>query len=294
MSFRALLALMAALLLAACGDEPDPYGDGPRPSPMLYEVRIGDSEPQAWLFGTIHALPDGTRWRTPELDASIDNAGMLMVEIAALENEPQIAAVFARLAGTPGQPDVGTKVPASQRPQLFDMIRQAGFSPSEFGGTETWAVALLLAQLGSSGAPENGVDRAIIRDFLGRDIEEFEGVEKQLGIFDNLPEREQRDLLAGVIEDIEAVRADPGKLRRAWLNGDEDALIEASNDGIMADPELRNALLVNRNQDWLAQIQPAIEDKRRPMIAVGAAHLVGPDGLAEMLRKKGYTVARIQ
>ncbi|KUO49594.1 MAG: hypothetical protein APF78_05075 [Sphingomonadales bacterium BRH_c3] len=294
MIWRAAFAALAALVLAGCQQDNAPIDDGSQASPLLYRVSVGSGEPQAWLFGTIHSLPSRTQWRTPELETAIADAGMLMVEIAALENEPGIRAIYSRLATTPGQPDVGLKVPASHRPRLFSMIHESGFTPGEMSGTETWAVALLLAQLGDTGESANGADRAIIREFLGREIAEFEGAEKQLGIFDSLPESEQRDLLTGVIDDFDRHRKDPGELRRAWLAGDEAALVKATESGILADPELRAALLTDRNRDWIGQLLPEIERGRKPMVAVGAAHLVGPDGLAAMLRQRGYKVTRVQ
>lgn len=294
MILRVALTAFVALFLAACEESAPAYDTESDTSPLLYEVSIGSSEPQAWLFGTIHALPDGTSWRTARLDETIEAAGMLMVEIAALENEPRTRAIFTQLAGTPRQPDIGLKVPPAYRPRLFEMIRQLGYSPRDLSGTETWAVALLLAQLSETGDAANGADRAIIRDFLGREIAEFEGVEQQLGVFDQLPEREQRDLLVAVIDDLEKHRANPGKLRRAWLKGDVSAIAEAMEGGMLADPELRQALLVDRNKAWIEQLSPRIESGDRPLVAVGTAHLLGEDGLLELLRARGYTVTRIQ
>ena len=74
------LALAATLALAGCG-APEP--EAAPPSPALWEVRDADG-PRGWLFGTIHALPDGTEWDTPALDAAMSGAGVLVVEIAAL------------------------------------------------------------------------------------------------------------------------------------------------------------------------------------------------------------------
>lgn len=293
MILRAAIAALVALALAACQETPPPSDDGGA-RPILYEVSDDTGSARAWLFGTIHALPDGTKWRSEVLNQTIDQAGMLMVEIAALENEPRTRAVFARLATTPGQPHVRFKVNAIDRPRLLEMIRKTGLSPRELSATETWAVALLLAQLGGSGDAEYGADRAIIREFLGREITEFEGVEAQLGIFDTLPEREQRDLLQAVIDEYENVRSDPGKLRRAWLAGDENALLEAMDTGMLSDDELRQALLVNRNTAWLEQLEPRITSGDQPFVAVGTAHLLGNDGLVQMLRARGYTVSRLQ
>jgi hypothetical protein len=151
----------------------------------------------------------------------------------------------------------------------------------------------MLAQVDAEGSPENGVDRALIRDFAGRDVREFEGAADQLVIFDRLPERDQRDLLEGVVREASDENADRGRLRRAWLSGDIAVLEEATNTGIMADPELRAALLVDRNTRWLALLAGELRAPERPLVAVGAAHLVGPDGLPAMLEARGYIVRRV-
>jgi hypothetical protein len=62
----------------------------------------------------------------------------------------------------------------------------------------------------------------------------------------------------------------------------------------MADPELREALLVARNRRWDEAIAVMLQGTPRPLVAVGAAHLVGPDGLAVMLRSRGYRVTSIR
>jgi uncharacterized protein YbaP (TraB family) len=36
-----------------------------------------------------------------------------------------------------------------------------------------------------------------------------------------------------------------------------------------------------------------LKDAARPLVAVGTAHLVGPEGLAASLRARGYRVTRI-
>lgn len=294
MIWRAALAALGALLLGGCEAGEPPEDTARASAPILYEISVGAGEPRGWLFGTIHSLPDRTRWRTPALEAAIADADLLMVEIAALENQPRLQAVFARLSQTPGQGDIARKVPPQQRKQLSELLQRAGLSAGDLAATETWAAALMLAQLGQGGDPANGADRAIIRQFLGREIVEFEGIERQLGIFDRLPEREQRDLLAAVIDELDRNRADPARLRRAWLAGDEQALVEATQGGLLADPQLREALLVGRNRDWLEQLLPVLETGRKPMVAVGAAHIVGPDGLVAMLRERGYTLTRVQ
>ena len=88
-------------------------------------------------------------------------------------------------------------------------------------------------------------------------------------------------------------RENPGWLMQAWLKGDQTVLEEAANTGFLTDPDLRAALLTNRNADWVRQLSPILEDDALPLVAVGAAHLVGTDGLPAMLEQLGYTTTRL-
>ena len=62
---------------------------------------------------------------------------------------------------------------------------------------------------------------------------------------------------------------------------------------IQADPALRAALLTDRNRHWAAALTPLLQEGPRPLIAVGTAHLVGPDGLAALLEAQGYRIRRL-
>ena len=284
------MLLAAGLCLAACQQPNAPAFSEPAPSPLLYEIANADGETEGWLFGTIHALPDNVEWRTPALTKANARADMLIVEIAALDDSAAISRIYSRLARSPGLPPITQRVSLDKRAKLDILIARSAFERSDFDRVETWAASLMLAQLAKSGDAKNGVDRAMLLEFDGREIREFEGATAQLSIFDQLPEADQRDLLEGVMADIEKAEEEPGALRKAWLAGDEDALIEATQSGIMADPELREALLVERNRDWTGQLVPILAKDELPMVAVGAGHLVGPDGMPAMLRARGYSV----
>jgi uncharacterized protein YbaP (TraB family) len=123
---------------------------------------------------------------------------------------------------------------------------------------------------------------------------ELEGAESQLRIFDTLPEQEQRDLLAAVAK--EALEGDQKSDMRlqSWLRGDLNALVKETHEGLLADPELREALLVSRNKEWAGRIAREMARGKTVFVAVGAAHTVGPDGLGALLEAKGYTIQRVQ
>lgn len=289
----AMLAPILLFALAGCSDAPREEADGPPASPLLYEIANADGAVEGWMVGTIHALPDGTQWLTPAISDVVDKADFLLVEVAALDDRAAMAETFADLARTLGQPAIERRVPESLAPALDDLLDRAGLDEEDFSALETWAAALTLAQITAEGDPANGVDRVLIREFDGRTVRELEGARAQLSIFDRLPEAQQRKLLAAVVTEADRSKMQAAKLRRAWLTGDVVALEEATRTGILADPDLRKTLLTQRNSDWVQAIIPLLETDARPLIAVGAAHLVGAEGLANLLQHAGYRVRRL-
>lgn len=285
----ALLALLASVLLAGCGQDRQP--EQPPGAAALWVVEDAGGEPAGWLFGTIHALPDDARWRTPALDRAVTAAGVLVVEVANLDPK-HIAAQFERLArDRPGPPLAARLGPVAKR-ELAELLERERAPARRLDGLETWAAALALAQFGSGGETGNGADKALLADFAGRPVRELEGAADQLAVFDALPEREQRAMLTAVI--AEQDRADATALARAWLAGDTARMERLARTGLLADPALYDALLVERNRAWLREILPLLRQGRRPLVAVGTAHLLGPDGLPALLAAEGYTIRRTQ
>lgn len=289
---RTLLAVLLLCGLAACSQR-----EGAAPTgvarPALWAIEDRDGAKRGWLFGTIHALPDGAQWETPTLARVIHDAGLLVVEVRDLDPQ-RTAAVFTRLAKDEPVPPLAERLPAGTRADLADALEGKDISVDQLDGLETWAAALALSRLAGTPEVANGVDKAIIARFAGRPIAELEGAADQLAIFDSLPERDQRRLLAAVLAERQDPATDARALSQAWLAGDLAQLERVTRRGLLADPRLYEALAAGRNRAWASKLVPMLESGRRPLVAVGTAHMLGPDGLPALLAAKGYRVRRIQ
>ena len=283
--------LLAAMSLIACQDDHPPAGFEAAPAPALWQAERADGA-RAWLFGTVHALPDGIDWRTKAVTAALRQSDVLVVEIADLEDEASRARIFHTLATDRAVPPIERRIDPSQRDAFRRILNENDRTAEEFDRTEDWAVALALAP-GQPGAKSaNGVDRALLSEFDGS-VLELEGAARQLRLFDALPPAEQRDLLDAVIA-AAADGRDRSAPARAWYAGDITAIARETRRGILADPELRSALLTDRNRRWVARIDSAASPARTLFVAVGAAHMAGEDGLPTLLAERGWTVGRVR
>ena len=283
---KRLLAAVALLALAACGGHGAKWPD---PSPALWEVN-GPGGQHAWLFGTVHSLPAGMKWRTGKIDDALAQASVLVVEIADLADAQAARSAFYRLSTTPGQPPLTERVPEASRPAVAALLKEAGLGDGDFPATETWGAAMILAARVDPGDPANGVDRALIAG--AKRVVGLETFEQQYGVFDRLAPADQADLLAATARDAGADTAD--KQAVEWLTGDTAALERDSATGVLADPELRQALQIGRNLGWDTRIEQMLADGEAPFVAVGEGHMFGEENLPELLRERGYTVKRVQ
>ena len=289
-----ILLWLAALFLsvAGCSDSgTDAYGDA---TPALWQIQSESGAVEGWLFGTIHALPDGTLWQTDSLDKVLDESDLLVVEVANFENAER----YASMSRTTGVGLLSNRVSSEHREQLLDMLAAEGLRDSSFYNIEDWAAAMALARLSRDGDPANGVDRALIEEFRNSDprrpIEELEGLRLQLSIFDNLPAKEQQALLDGAVERYAEAREGAANLRALWLAGNMDKLGAEVIDEIDETPLLFKTLLADRNLAMAEKVAAMLSAPEKPFVAVGAAHMVGDTGLPALIEREGYRVRRIQ
>lgn len=298
-----LLSLLASLLLTACNNAPDPVmlNTVKTGTPALWKV-TGTQPGQvgvAYMFGTIHILPDDVQWRTPALEAAIAESDHLVIEVLGLDDPQSAAKIFSRLAVSPGQAQLEERIKPSLRQDLGQIITASNLSERTLDRMETWAAALSLASAQTRGLglkSGGGADKKLTAQFVkaGKPIHGLETIELQLGYFDELPEAQQRQMLTSVIEESGDSQQAFEQLFNAWITGDIEQIVTLSDSGILNDPKTREYLLVRRNLDWAEQLDKRLQTPGISFVAVGAAHLAGPDAVQVVLAKRGYKIEKIQ
>lgn len=294
--FGRIAALFAGLALAACATQTARAPASGSARPALWT--LSDADTTIYLFGTIHALPEGTEWRTPALDQALAASEELVTEIR-LADEMAAAGAFARLGMTTGLPPALERIPEGKRELMREALAGIGLPLAAADRMKSWALAVTLAQVLFQRAgidPQLGVERRLTADFTarGRTMSGLETIEAQLGFLDSLPEADQRVFLEGVLESPEEVRRQFDAMVGAWRTGDTRAIARTFNDEETLTPALREILLVRRNARWAEWLHNRLARPGTIFVAVGAGHLAGEDSVQNMLRRRGLATRRVQ
>ncbi|WP_246037039.1 TraB/GumN family protein [Thalassotalea litorea] len=83
-------------------------------------------------------------------------------------------------------------------------------------------------------------------------------------------------------------------MKEAWRQGDSQALVDLSmKDWQEKFPQSYQSLIVERNNNWMDDIEGYFATEDVEFILVGALHLVGDDGVIKALQDKGYAVKQL-
>jgi uncharacterized protein YbaP (TraB family) len=263
----------------------------PSGRPALWRVRSPNGV-EATLFGAVHALPEGTAWRSPALDAAISRVQVVAFEIDD-PPEAQTASLNQVLAeGVTAKSRLSTKLSAQGQARLKTAAAKLGLDFDRLDQAEPWLAEIILSRALISDAkiPTGvGVEGQIVAALPpGTRMVGLERPGESAAQLRGAPEATQlavlEQRLAGAGRDV---RADYDRSLVLWLAGDVngmEAMVAEMSEG------KRNLMLWARNRLWLARISTLLSGRENVLIVVGAAHMLGPDGLPSILRAQGYTV----
>jgi uncharacterized protein len=263
--------------------------------PLLWQAKVGNST--IYLFGTVHLLPNDTNWRFSALDQALSQSKTLYIELTD-DDQASIAPLILRY-GLDTEHPLSTQLSQSENDALAKAAQLAGLP----GGAQTlqpmkpWLAALTLsvAPLLKAGMdPSQGVDKQLKTQMTaaGKPVYGLETAEQQIQFLANLSSPMQLAFLRDTLRDVDNSTEELRSLVDAWKQGNVAAIAKLENDELKTrEPELYQQLIVERNENWAAKIKDMmIRQPGTVFIAVGAAHLAGPDSVQAQLAKIGVVV----
>ena len=155
---------------------------------------------------------------------------------------------------------------------------------------------LVMLELQYLGVNGTGVDHYFYSraQTENKKIGQLESVEEQLGFIAKLGIGQEDAFINYVLEDLENLPTLFELVRSNWRTGEIRNFAEEMIAPLKSQfPEFYDLLLVNRNRAWLPEIEGMFQSSEVELVLVGALHLVGQDGLLEMLKARGYRVKQL-
>jgi uncharacterized protein YbaP (TraB family) len=267
-------------------------------APALWVVRDADST--LYLFGTIHLRRPGEEWADDRVRAALASADEVWTEIQInAAAEAALGPVVMRLGmAEPGRP-LSSYLSADENVRLGEALTGLGLPANAFEPFRPWFAGINLSVLSLVQAgydPNAGIDRQVVAAAAenGARLRWFETGEEQIGFLAGLSEPLQIALLVDGVNELEEGVSLLDRMDAAWNRGDIAALeTDLIDDMKSAYPELYAVLLTQRNARWVETLDAELQGAGVDFVAVGTAHLIGPDSVQAMLEARGYTAERL-
>ncbi|MEZ5287097.1 MAG: TraB/GumN family protein [Vicinamibacterales bacterium] len=253
---------------------------------------------EAYLLGSVHVLTPDFYPLDPAIHRAFDASKVLVEEVDL--DEMQDPATMMGLVSKAMLPD-GQTLQEVVAPDTYDAVRSRaekhGVPMILLQRMKPWmaAVTLTTAVLAQAGFDSNlGIDKHFFdrAKATGMRREALETVAYQFDRLDGLGASLQEASLKAMLADIDLQAANIGTMAAAWKSGDVATMERLLNEGFKDAPELSERLLFERNRNWVPQVERCLADDARCFVVVGAAHLVGPSSLVDLLRARRHTVVQ--
>jgi uncharacterized protein YbaP (TraB family) len=251
-----------------------------------------------YLLGSVHVLKPSDSDLPAEALRAYRSAGALVMELDLNNLDPgQLAAGGLELESLPAGETLEHVLGSAAYAQFLQHAKPLGLDPQLFSHFQPWFVAISLEQLqltqlgfdAGSGVDEQFAQRAQADH---KPIVALETLEQQLGLFAHLSLEQQRRFLLYTLDDSDDAAAEVDAVVDAWRHGDTVALERLLSESYGEFPELYRLLATDRNHRWLPTVIGLLHENQDYLVVVGALHLVGKEGVVELLRQAGYEVVQ--
>lgn len=177
-------------------------------------------------------------------------------------------------------------------------LSSLGLNIGQVENLKPWLISVTIAtarlqMLGYD--PNLGVDRYLFNKARkdGKKVEGLETLDYQLNLFASMSDKMQEEMLLQTLKDLDEIESNVDSIMAAWKSGDTKKLEDTLLKSFEEYPEMYKLLITDRNRNWLPKIESLLRQNVKSMVVVGAAHLVGKDGIIFALRQKGYLVEQL-
>ena len=271
---------------------------------FLWEVSSASNI--VYLMGSIHFADKSVYPLRKEINQAFNRSNHLVVELDATSISADEYELFVLEKGSYKNGKTIADVLSSETMQKLRLQLKNLNIPYE--AVSQYKPGILVLTLSAVQIVQMGLDPALGIDayFLqkttaqsGKQLIELETLEQQLNLFIDIPDGEL--LLKESLYSLDDSALLMQDMMQFWKQGDETKMNQLLfEDALTEYPEfskIYDGLIYARNKKMTTKIDAMLQQpsatKEIFFVVVGAAHLIGEQGIVNALKKKGYTVKRL-
>jgi uncharacterized protein YbaP (TraB family) len=298
--FKRRYIRMVIVLLAFLGVAQAQQAAPAQPKPRRFLMwKATSPTATVYLVGSIH-LGDSSMYPLPkEVESAFAAAKALVVEINIKKaDQAKMAGLIEKYGLYTGDDSLTKHLPRETQATLDDYCTRHNVPRQGMEQLKPWVVAITIAAMAWQQAgeePSLGIDMHFLDEVKPpQRIDELETMESQLSIFAEASEEEQQNMLAAILKQGDRTKDLIKRTQAAYVSGDPDAvkkIMDEQDD--VGSKSLEKKLLDDRNVTMTGKMEEYLKGKDPIFVVVGAAHIVGDKGIAQLLRDKGYKVEQV-
>jgi uncharacterized protein YbaP (TraB family) len=251
----------------------------------------------SWLVGSLHLLPPDAYPLPATVEAAFQSAETLIEEADPDElRTPDTAAELLKRAFFPPGQTLQSSVADTTFRVIVERATKAGLPVDAIQRMRPWMAAVTLAALEMQSAgfdPSLGIDRHFRDRAIAakKPVRTLEAALEQITMLEALGPALQDAIVIEALQGASSEVAQVKTLLSAWQAGDAAAMERLLVDSTRDSPQIHQALFIDRNKRWVPKIEACLA-AGRCMVIVGSGHLVGTDGLVDLLSRRGYRLTQ--
>ena len=265
---------------------------------LLWRVSGNGLEKPSYLYGTVHIICSEDAALSENFKKIIRKADEVYFEVD-LDNMAEMMSVLDKM-----KMKGGTTLETLLGQDDFEKVKQyvednSSILPfSEMKKYLPILVSTILVEKIMDCDERTGIEEEVM-EVAKKNKKQVHGLESssyQFSLMDSIPYAEQAKELVAFVDSAaneEWLKAEMDKFYDAYLEQDMEKVEKMTME---MDPTLTkyaDMLLYNRNRNWVVKLKELMPEKSI-VVAVGAGHLPGKNGLIDLLKKEGYDVTPLE
>lgn len=254
---------------------------------------------QLYLAGSIHFLSDADYPLPAAFETAYRYSQVVVLEtdIEAMQSADGTRRILERLSYADGG-SLRRDVSASTYASLSEYFDRRGMPMAHIDQFRPGMVSMMIsvAELQHLGLAGEGVDAFFDRRARadGRRRLQLESFDQQIDFLAAMGAGREDELLNYTLREARNIGQLMAATKKAWREGDLAELERVIVQPMAQDfPRIYQDMLPRRNRNWLPLLEKMLADPATEFVVVGAAHLVGREGLLALLRQRGYEIEQL-